>query len=46
MRRALTTTIVHWHREAIAGVIVLGSCLIAAASADAAALSSHSIAAV
>jgi hypothetical protein len=46
VRRALTNTVVHWHREAIAGAIVLGSCLIAAASADAAALSSHSIAAV
>jgi ADP-ribosylglycohydrolase len=46
VRRALTNTITHWHREAIAGAIVLGSCLIAAASADAAALSSHPIAAV
>jgi len=46
MRRALQVTIRRWYREAIAGAIVIGACLIAAASADATALSSHSIAAV
>jgi len=36
MRRTVIETTGRWHREAIAAVIVLGSCLIAAASADAA----------
>jgi hypothetical protein len=37
MRRAVIQTTRRWHREAIAAVIVLGSCLVAAFSADAAA---------
>ena len=37
MRRTVIETSSRWHREAIAAVIVLGSCLIATASADAAA---------
>jgi hypothetical protein len=33
MRRAARTAIERWHREAIAIAIVLGACVIAAASA-------------
>jgi hypothetical protein len=36
MRRTAIETTGRWHREAIAALIVLASCLIAAASADAA----------
>jgi hypothetical protein len=37
MRRTVIETAGRWHREAIAAVIVLGACLVAAISADAAA---------
>jgi hypothetical protein len=36
MRRTLLTSTGHWHREAIAAAIIVGSMFAAAASADAA----------
>jgi hypothetical protein len=37
MRRAVLRTMGRWHREAVAVAVVLGACLLAAASAHAAA---------